>query len=113
MKSSELAESPHARRHAAKPLQDIDVMEALIQQYAAAFAFPGGAPIAAGVVGFGAIPIGINPADAHECSKLAVVDDFLNFLIAWLDAKLKHAREDHARMILMRSNQSFGIGFMR
>ena len=62
------------RRHAGQPLQQVEVVRALVEQHAAALALPGGAPAAGGVVGLGAEPVGDDPVDAADLAQLAVVD---------------------------------------
>src|SRR4051812_39069175 len=66
VETAELAESAHAGRHSAEPDEQVDIVRALIEETPASLALPGGAPAAAGVVGFSAEPIGDDPTDACE-----------------------------------------------
>ena len=113
MIAAQLAKAAHARRHAAKPLQHVEIVQALIQQHAAAFALPGRAPTAAGVIGFGAIPIGDDPTQPHDVAEFAALDQLLDFQITRLGTQLEHAGENQLLVFLMRRNQSLRIGFVR
>ena len=88
-------------------------MEALIEQHAAAFAPPGRAPAAAGVVRLSAIPVRDDPAHADDFAEIAVLDQFSDFQITRLGAELKHRGENLLRMSLRDSDEPFGIGFVR
>jgi hypothetical protein len=107
--------SAHARRHPAKPLEGVEVVEALVEEDAAAFAFPGRAPAAAGVIGFGAEPIGDDPAHAGDVPEVAVLDEFLNLLITGFATHLEHAgkNEFFALGFFVRGDQALGVGFVR
>src|SRR5438034_306726 len=50
MEAAELAKAAHPRRHSAEPDEQVDIVRALVEQDAAAFAAPGRAPAATGVV---------------------------------------------------------------
>jgi hypothetical protein len=63
---AELAKTAHARGHPDQPLKRVKLVQALVEQHAAAFAFPRRAPAAAGVVGLGAEPVRDDPVDAHD-----------------------------------------------
>ena len=88
-----------------QPLHDIQIVQALVQQHAAAFALPGRPPAAAGIIGLGAKPIGHDPAHAHDLAQFAALDQLLDFQIPRLGAQLKHAGEDQLG-ILFAARQS-------
>ena len=52
--------------------------------------------------------------ESHErlIAHFAALDKFLDFEIARLGAELKHAGENDFRILLVRRNQPFGIGFV-
>ena len=97
-KRPELAEAAHARGHAAEPLQRVEIVQALVEQHAAALALPGRAPAAARVIGLGAKPIGDDPVDAHDLAQFAALNQLLDLQIARLGAHLEHAGEDDLGM---------------
>ena len=86
-------------------------MGALVEQHAAAFAFPGGAPAATGIVGFGAIPVSHDPTDAGHFAKLAVLQKAFELPVFWLGALLEHGGE-YLLVIFMRRQQPLAIRFV-
>ena len=112
MKPAELAKPAHARRHAAKPLQRVKIMQALVEQHAAAFTFPSGPPAAARIIGLRAIPVGVDPVDADDPAQV-FPDELLDFQVTRFRAQLKHAGENNLRKIFMFGDQPFGIRLMR
>ena len=113
MKPPELAEAAHARRHAAEPLEHVELVQALIEEHAATLALPRRPPTPARVVGLGAEPIRNDPVDTHNLAKFAVLDELTNLLIAWLNPHLKHPAKHLLRVRLRRRDQALGIGLVR
>ena len=112
MVAAELAEAAHARRQAEQPGHYVEVVQALVEQHAAAFAAPGRAPAAAGVVRFGAEPIGDDPAQADDVAQFAALNQFADFQVTGFDPKLKHGGKYLVRIFFGNGDQSFGIGFV-
>ena len=96
-----------------QPLHGVQVVQALVEQHAAALALPGGAPAAAGVVGLGAEPVGDDPAHAHDLAQFAALDELLDLQVARLGAQLEHAGENLLGILLVRGDQPLGVGFVR
>ena len=94
-------------------MHDIEIMQALVEQHAAAFPLPGSAPSTAGIVSLGPEPIRHDPAYAHHLAHLPALDQLLDFEITRLGAKLEHAGENHFGILAVRGDQPFGIGFVR
>src|SRR4029079_22883 len=103
---------PDLCRHAAEPLERVQIVKALVQEYSASFPLPGGPPSSARVVGLGAIPISNDPIDANEFTKFSPLDQFLNFQVARLRAELEHRRENQLWVALMRADQLFRVGLV-
>ena len=112
VEAAELAEAAHARGHSAEPLQDIELMEALVEEHAATLALPRRAPTATGVVGLGAEPVGDDPVDADDLAEFASVDQLLDLLIAGFHPELEHPGEDQPRMLPGHGEEPFGIGLL-
>ena len=112
MEAPKLAETAHARRHSEQPLHDIQIVKALVQEDAAALAFPGRPPTAAGVVGLGSKPIGHDPAHPDNLPNLTALDQLLDFEVTRLGAKLEHTREHGLGILFVRGDQPLGISFM-
>ena len=112
MKASKLAEAAHATGHADEPLHRVKIVQTLIEQHAAAFPLPRRAPPAARVIGLGAIPVRVDPVDAHDLSEFAALNQFLHLLVTWLGAHLKHAAKNNLWVLPARGNESFGVGFV-
>ena len=93
-------------------MEQVDLVRALVEERAAALALPCGAPSAAGVVSFGAEPVGDDPIDAHDFAKFAIVDKLLNFLITRFGAELEHGAENFALGFLVGRHEAFAIGFV-
>ena len=87
-------------------------MQALIQQDAAAFAFPGRAPATAGVVGLGAKPIGHDPAHAHDLAQFTALNQVPQLQIPRLGAELEHAGKDHLWVFGVGGDEAFGVGLV-
>lgn len=111
VEAAELAEAADARWFAEEPVEEIDLVRALVEERAAAFAFPGRAPAAAGVVGFGAEPIGDDPIDADDLAEFAAVDELFDFLVTGLGAELEHGAENFFGFF-GGVNEAFAIGFV-
>ena len=112
VKATELTEAAHARRHSEQPLQHVEIVQALIEQHSAAFAFPGRAPRTAGVVSLAAKPIGVDPVHACDFAEVAVADQRADFFVTRFDAQLKHAAKRELGIFLMRGDELFRVGFV-
>ena len=77
-----------------EPAEQVEVVRALVEQDAAAFAFPGRTPAARVVVGLGPEPVGNRPVDAHDLADAAVFAETLDRRPLCEGALLEHARED-------------------
>ena len=106
---AEVAERAHARRHAEKPLEQVKIVGALIEQDAAAFALPGGAPAARRVVCFGPVPRRDDPADPLQVPQLASIKELLELLEGRARTQLKHRRENLAAALLVRGNEALTV----
>src|SRR5262245_54173171 len=71
MEPAELAETAHTRGRSEQPLHDIQIMEALIEQYSPALPLPGRAPAAAGIIRLRPVPIGHDPTHPHQLAQFA------------------------------------------
>ena len=96
MPFSVVAECAHAGGHSADPLQQIQIVGTLVQQYAAPFSVPGGAPSAGIVVSLAAIPVCNQPAHALQCAVLSALDDFMHLAVDAVGALIEHHAEDTA-----------------
>lgn len=109
--AAELAEAGDLVGHAEEPLIEVEVMGALVEEDAAAFAFPCGAPAAGSVVGFGAEPVGAVPEDAADGAEFAVGDETLDLLVDGVGAELEHGAEDLLGA-LVGGDETFAVGFV-
>ena len=87
-------------------------MQTLIEQDPPALSFPSSAPATTRVIGFGAEPIGHDPAYANNPAQFTRLNEALNVQIARFGTKLEHAGEDEVGFCLVGGNEAFGIGFM-
>ena len=111
MEAAELAETTDFLRHAKHPLEEIQIVWALVHENAAALAFPRATPAAGGVVVVGAEPIGHFPMDATHGAELAAVDEVLHLFEAGIGAHVKHGRKDFGFVRVCR-DEAFAVGFM-
>ena len=88
-----LAERAHLGGHAADPLPQVEVVRALVQQNAAAFAFPRRAPRAGIVVALGAEPVGDDPVGAADRAHFTAGNDFLHLAVHAVGALVEHDGE--------------------
>ena len=86
-------------------------MRTLIEQDPAAFALPGGAPSATGIVSLRPIPIGHDPTDAGDLPQFAVLDQALELSVLRLIALLEHGSK-HLPGILVRGDEPLAIRLM-
>ena len=92
----------HLGRQAAQPLQQIQLVGALVEQHAATLALPGGTPCTGVIVVLGAVPVGDDPVHALDLADLAAVDHFLHLAVDAVGALIEHHRK-HAVRMLVRS----------
>ena len=93
-----VAEGADPDGQAAEPLEQVQLMGALVQQDAAALAGPGGPPSAGVIVALGAVPVRDQPGDALEGPELAAVDHFLELAVNAVGPLVEHHREGQFRM---------------
>ena len=98
-----------AAGHAGDPLHGVELVQALVEQHAAAFAFPRGAPAAALEIDLGAKPVGHNPEHTYEVAQFAALHDLANLLITRFDAELEHTGEHLVRMCVGLGDEPLGI----
>src|SRR5204863_7122287 len=77
VKAPQLAEAAHAFGHADEPLHRVEIVQALVEQHAAAFALPRRPPAAARVIRLGAIPVTVDPVHAHNFAEVALSNQLL------------------------------------
>ena len=73
-------------------------MRILVEQDAATFPFPGGAPAAGVVVALRAIPVGDDPVGAADLAQLAAVDKVFYLLIKRVRALVVHDAKHHVAL---------------
>lgn len=110
--AAKLTEAAHLFGHAKDPLEQIEIVRALIEQHSAAFPLPCGTPSTRGIVGMCAEPIGDDPVDALNFSQLSSLNHAADLLINGIRSLVEHGREDLIRIAVGR-DESFAIGFMR
>ena len=91
-----------ARRLADEPAEQVEVVRALVEQDAAALAFPCRAPAAGVVVGLGAVPVGDSPTHAEQVADRAVGAQAFDVLPLGESALLEHAGKDEIGVLLAR-----------
>ena len=105
------AGGPHPARHSKNPLEEIEIMRALVEKHAAPLATPGRAPAAGRVIRLGAEPIGDDPVDPADRAEFAAVNHFANFDVIRVSALVKHLGE-HDRLPGMPGNKPLAIGLV-
>ena len=85
-------------------------MGALVQQHAAAFAFPGGAPVAGIVVNLRAVPVGDDPVDPLQLTQLAAVDHLVHLAVDAVGALVEHHGKDLAALFGGLVHLPHGLG---
>src|SRR5690606_31766573 len=91
------AERADALRHAADPLEQIEIVRRLVHQHAAPFARPGAAPTARIVVDLRAQPGGDHVHGALDFTQFAGRDQFAHLLMTRAGALIEHDAEDFSR----------------
>ena len=81
MPFSFVAEGSHLHRHAAQPLQQIQLVRTLVQQHAATFSVPGRLPARRIIIALITIPVGDDPVDTSQLPKFAALDHFVKFSV--------------------------------
>ena len=108
---AETAVGADAFRETEHPLEEIEVVRALVEQHAAALAGPSRAPAAGAVVGLGAEPICDDPIHAADFAELAGADEVADFLVIEVGALVEHRRED-LFFVLVRGVEAQGVGLV-
>ncbi len=108
---AEVAEGPDALGQAEHPLQKVEIVRTLVEQHAAAFAGPGGAPGARSVIGLRAEPVGNDPIDATDLAELTTLDQLADLLVVGVGALIEHRRKD-LLPVLMRGQEPFAVSFV-
>jgi hypothetical protein len=111
MEAAKLAEAAHALGHAEQPLEQVQIVRALVHEHAAALALPGAAPAAGGVVVVGAEPVGDFPVNAPHLAELAAVDEVLDFLEGGVRAHVEHGGEDFL-FVGVGGDEALTVGFV-
>ncbi len=111
VETAKFAEATDLLRHAKKPLEEVQIVRALVHENASALALPGAAPAAGGIVVIGAEPVGDLPVDAADFAQFTAIDEVLQFLEGGVRAHVEHGGEDFA-LVCVRSDQAFTVGFM-
>ena len=91
---SVMAEGAYPGGHSADPLQQIQIVRALIQKNAAAFSVPGGSPAAGVVVSLAAVPVRNQPAHALHFAVFPALDNLVHFSVNAVGALVEHHAED-------------------
>src|SRR5699024_8611752 len=89
----------HGLGDAADPLPQVELMRGLVDQDAAAFAAPGGAPFALLIVAVRAPPGVDDPVGAADLAELAGSDDLLDLLVELVGALVEHDAERDVRVL--------------
>ncbi len=111
METPQLTKGRDGTRHAADPLQQVQLMGALIEQDAAAFALPGRPPGAGIIISLGAKPCGNDPVDAAEGTNFTGGNQPFKFFVNGLGALVEHSGED-LFFGLVSGDEFFAIGFV-
>ena len=90
---AEMAEGVHLIRHAADPLQQVELVRALVQQHAAAFALPRGPPAARIVIILRAEPVGDDPVHAADLADRPALDEVVHADVQRVGALVVHHGE--------------------
>lgn len=80
-------------RHSAQPLEQVKLMRALVDQYAAALAAPRAAPAALIIIGLWAVPVGDHPIDPLKLAQSAAVNDSFRLPVKRVGALVVHNPE--------------------
>jgi hypothetical protein len=94
--AAELAKAAHLRWHPENPLEEIEIVRALVEQDSPALAGPGCAPSALGVVGFRAEPMGRRPIHPMDLPQLAGGHELAEFPVNRIGALIEHGRKNLA-----------------
>ena len=94
MPFSIMAESTNAGWKTADPLQEVEIVRALVQKNAAAFAVPGSAPFAGIVVRLRAVPVGDDPVHAFDLTVFAALYHLVHFAVNTVGTLAEHHTED-------------------
>ena len=106
---ADAADGGHSGGHAAQPLEQIQIVRALVQQNTAAFAAPRRTPAAGAVVGFAAEPRRDDPVRPLDLAEFALFDQLLDFNVVRIRPLIEHRGEDQFRMRLMGGDQPHGV----
>jgi hypothetical protein len=109
--ATDFAEATDFIGQAEDPLEEIEVVGALIEKHAAAFSAPGSAPSAGGVIVFGAEPIGDNPVDATDGAEFSSLNQFPHFLVVGVGALVEHGSEN-LFFIFVGGDEAFAVSLM-
>ena len=85
--------------HTHNPLPQIQLVGALVQKNAAAFAGPGSAPVAGIVIALRTIPGGNNPDCPADLTIFPGVNQFTHLAVYMIGALVKHHAKDNFRML--------------
>ena len=98
MPFAETAERTHSFGfHSGYPLQKIELVRTLIEQYAAALARPGCAPRSAVVITLRAVPVGYNPIEAFKLAYFSVFYHIAKHDMRGIGALIEHYGKNFIR----------------
>ena len=81
MPLANVTKSVYLAGQSTNPLQQIQLMGALVQQNTAAFTCPSSTPCTGIIINLGTIPVSNNPVYTLDCSQFATVYQFMHFAI--------------------------------
>src|SRR5699024_1541228 len=90
-----MAEASDPAWHSADPLDQIQIVRALVQQYAAAFSVPGSPPAAGIVIALGPVPVCDDPVDSADGAQLPALYHIVHSPVNAVGSLVKHHGKDH------------------
>ena len=90
-----MTEGGHLAGHPADPLQQVEVVRALVEQHTAAFTGPGRSPCARIIVRLGTVPAGDDPVDPFDLAVFSALDQFPHFAEDAVGALVEHHGKGH------------------
>ena len=93
-----VAEGLHLNGKPADPLKQVQIVGALVQQYAAALSVPGCPPSAGVIVSLGAVPVRDDPVHPFDLPILPAVHDLVHLPVNAVGALVEHHGEYPVRL---------------
>ena len=91
-------------RQAADPLQQIQLMRALIQEHAAPFSVPGRSPLPGIIVVLRPVPVRDDPVHSFDLSVFSALDQLMHADVNRIGPLIEHHRKRHFRMPVCAGN---------